>query len=108
MTTRPHVFVAAVLAVPVFFATGARADGAAVFEKNCAMCHGASGQSDTPAGKAMKVPTLAGDANVTGASVDDLFTKVKGIEKHAAMLKKVGDEDLKSAIEHAKSLAAAK
>jgi len=107
MTSRSRALATVVLAAPLLVAATVQADGAAVFEKNCAMCHGASGKSDTAAGKAMKVPMLAGDANVTGASVDDLFAKVKANEKHAAMLKKVGDDDLKSAIEHAKTLAAA-
>jgi mono/diheme cytochrome c family protein len=86
---------------------GAAADGAAVFEKNCATCHGMSGQSDTAAAKAMKVPPLAGDADVAGATIDDLVARVKAGEKHGAMLKKLSDDDVRAATEHAKSLAAA-
>lgn len=108
MTKRSSALAAVVLTAPLLVAAGAVADGAAVFEKNCAMCHGASGKSDTAAAKAMKVPPLAGDADVAGASVDDLVAKVKANEKHGAMLKKVADDDLKSAVEHAKGLAAAK
>ena len=37
--------------------SGARAeDGKPIFEKNCVMCHGASGKGDGPAGKMLKPP----------------------------------------------------
>lgn len=36
------------------------ADGAALFKANCASCHGEGGTSDTPVGKAMNVPPIAG------------------------------------------------
>jgi mono/diheme cytochrome c family protein len=38
--------------------TGLAADGAALWEKNCASCHGADGKGDTKAGKLTKVKDL--------------------------------------------------
>lgn len=110
MTHRMPLLVLAVSA-PLLFAVAARADeaaGAAVFNKNCAMCHGEDGKSATPAGKAMKVPALAANEEVAKATLDDLVAHVKKIEKHAALLKKLSDEEIRNAAEHAKTLAASK
>jgi len=38
------------------------ADGAGIFAAHCAQCHGTTGHADTPAGKALKAPALAGNA----------------------------------------------
>ena len=84
------------------------ADGAAVFKQNCASCHGATGKADTPAGKAMKVPALAGDANVAAMTDADVAAKIKSNAKHAAVLKKVTDDDIAAVATYVKGLAAAK
>ena len=62
------------LMASLFFSAGIglAADGAALFKQNCASCHGATGQADTPASKALKVPALAGDAKVAGMSDADV------------------------------------
>lgn len=84
------------------------ADGAAVFKANCASCHGETGKADTAAGKALKVPALAGDANVAGMADADVVAKIKGNAKHAAALKKVNDADIAAVATYVKGLAAAK
>jgi len=53
------------------------ADGAGIFAANCAQCHGTTGHADTPAGKALKAPALAGDAKVAAAGPDDVVTLIK-------------------------------
>ena len=58
------------------------ADGAAIFKQHCASCHGETGKADTAAGKAMKVPALAGDAKVAGmadADIAAVAAYVKGL-----------------------------
>ena len=61
------------------------ADGAALFKQNCATCHGATGHADTPAGKSLKVPALAGDAKVAAMSDADAIAAIKGErEAHGA------------------------
>ena len=96
----------------LLLATGAAfaADGAAVFKSHCAKCHGETGKADTPAGKALKVPALAGDAKVSGSSVADLVTAIKGNEKHgkAGVLKGMSDADVEAAATQAKTLAGGK
>ncbi len=83
-------------------------DGAAVFKANCAKCHGDSGDSDTPAGKTLKVPKLKGDAKVAGMSVEDIVTAVKGNAKHKSFITKLSDEQIGAAAGHAKQLAGGK
>ena len=87
---------------------GLAADGAAVFKKNCAACHGETGKADTPASKSMKVPALAGNAKVAGMSDADVVAALKSSDKHKSLVKKLGDEDLAAAAAQAKSLAATK
>jgi cytochrome c len=84
------------------------ANAADVFKEKCASCHGETGHADTSAGKAMKVPALAGDAKVAGMSEADLIAAIKGNAKHASTIKKVTDDELKAAVARAKELAAAK
>src|SRR4030095_14685244 len=66
-------------------------DGAAVFKAQCAKCHGEAGESDTPAGKTLKVPKLKGDAKVAGMSLEDIVKSVKGNEKHKSFATKLSD-----------------
>jgi mono/diheme cytochrome c family protein len=84
------------------------ADGAALFKQNCASCHGEMGKADTPAGKAMKVPALAGDTKVAGMADADITAAIKAKPKHAAVLKKVTDADIAAVAAYVKGLAAAK
>ena len=68
----------AVLSVMVL-ATGtmsfAQAAGEATFKSKCAMCHGATGAGDTPAGKSMKVAPLA---KMSEADMVAIITSGKG------------------------------
>jgi len=84
------------------------ANGADVFKEKCASCHGETGHADTTLGKAMKVPALAGDTKVAGMSEADLVAAIKANTKHAAMLKKVNDEELSAAAARVKELSATK
>lgn len=82
------------------------ADGAAVYKANCAKCHGDTGRSDTAAGKAMKVPALAGDANVAKMSEADVAARIKTNEKHKAFIKSLSDDDVAATAAYVKQLAA--
>jgi mono/diheme cytochrome c family protein len=81
------------------------ADGAAIFKAQCAKCHGETGTSDTTIAKAMKVPPLAGDANVQKMTEADVVARIKGNAKHPAPIKGLGDEDLAAVSAHVKKLA---
>ena len=84
------------------------ADGAALFKQNCAACHGATGNADTPAAKSLKVPALAGDAKVAGMSDADVVAAIKANAKHAAVLKKLSDGDIAAVASYVQGRAAAK
>ena len=83
-------------------------DGAAVFKANCAKCHGDSGNSDTSAGKTLKVPKLKGDAKIAGMSDADIVALVKGNSKHKSFITKLSDEQVGAAAGHVKQLAGGK
>jgi mono/diheme cytochrome c family protein len=93
------------LVIPIY---AVAEDGAAVFKAQCAKCHGETGESDTPAGKTLKVPNLKGDAKVAGMSLDDIVKSVKGNEKHKSFITKLSDEQIKAAAGVAKQLAGGK
>jgi len=93
------------LVTPIY---AAAEDGAAVFKAQCAKCHGETGESDTPAGKTLKVPNLKGDVKVAGMSLDDIVKSVKGNEKHKSFITKLSDEQIKAAAGVAKQLAGGK
>lgn len=100
----------AVIAASMFFAfatwlsasSALAADGAALFAKNCASCHGADGQSDTPVGKAMKVPALAGKT----LSAEDLSAVIKGNDKHKKLAGSIDDAQLAALADFVSALGA--
>ena len=81
------------------------ADGAAIFNAQCAKCHGDTGKSDTTIGKAMKVPALAGDPNVQKMSDADVAARIKGNAKHPPTVKSLSDDDINAVAAYVKQLA---
>ena len=74
------------------------ADGAELFAKNCASCHGADGKAETPAAKAMKVPA------VTGTDAAATVTAVRESDKHKTASGKLSDEELQAVADYLNSL----
>jgi mono/diheme cytochrome c family protein len=98
-----------IAALPLSFASiSLAAAGASLFKQNCASCHGTTGQADTPAGKSLKVPALAGAAQVAAMSDADVAAAIKANPKHAAVLKQLTDSDVAALANYAKGLAAGK
>jgi len=81
------------------------ADGAAIFKAQCAKCHGEDGKADTAISKAMKVPALAGDANIQKMSEGDIAARIKGNAKHPPQVKALSDDDLKALAAFVKQMA---
>lgn len=81
------------------------ADGAAIYAAQCAKCHGDSGKADTAVGKAMKVPPLAGDANLQKMSDADVAAKIKENAKHPPTTKGLSTDDLNAVAAYVKQLA---
>lgn len=66
------LFLAASIVTPAFAQSG----GADIYKAKCAICHGAAGLGDTPAGKAMKAASFK-DPSIVKASDADLIAAVK-------------------------------
>lgn len=82
------------------------ADGAAVYKAQCSKCHGDTGHADTGIAKAMKVPPLAGDANLQKMSEADIAARIKGNTKHPPTVKSLSDDDIKAVAPYVKQLSA--
>lgn len=89
----------------VFDSAAGAADGAAVYTAQCAKCHGDTGTSDTTIGKAMKVPALAGDANIQKMSAADVAARIKDNAKHPPTVKSLSAGDIDAAAAYVKDLA---
>ena len=65
-------------------------DGAALYTKNCAGCHGPDGKAETASAKAMKVPALAGK----GLTPEQVMEKLKTSDKHKNLAGKLSDAEI--------------
>lgn len=84
------------------------ADGAAVFKDQCAKCHGDTGSSDTPVGKALELAPLAGDADLAATPDAEIVVKIKGATKHPTAIKEMPDDALNAVAGHVRELAGGK
>lgn len=65
-----------ILAASTLVPASAQSGGADIYKAKCALCHGAAGLGDTPAGKALKAASFK-DPAVIKASDDELIAAVK-------------------------------
>jgi cytochrome c oxidase cbb3-type subunit 3 len=101
--------IAATLLLALPASSARAADGQALFEANCAKCHGKTGMADTTTGKAAKAPKLKGDAHLQGADAEALVMKSvrdPAKKKHVQVSTKVSDADLAAIATYVKALAA--
>jgi cytochrome c551 len=77
---------------------------ASVYKANCAMCHGATGDANTPAGKNFKVPSFSSDAVLKESDADMLTIAKNGKGKMPAWHDKLSDEQLKDLIGYIRTL----
>jgi cytochrome c6 len=89
------------IAAPAF----AQNSGADIYKSKCAMCHGAAGLGDTPAGKAMKAASFK-DPSIVNAPDAQLIAAVKnGKGKMPASIgAKMTDAEIKAVIAHVRAL----
>jgi cytochrome c6 len=96
----------AVSVIAAFASTAALAAsaGADTYKAKCASCHAADGSGNTPAGKAMKTPSLS-SPDVIKASDDDLIAATKnGKGKMPAYNGKLTDAQIKDAVAYIRTL----
>jgi len=80
-------------------------DSASVFNAKCAMCHGADGSGNTPAGKAMKARDFASPEvqSETDAQLSEIVTN--GKNKMPAYKGKLTDDQIKGLVAYIRELA---
>jgi mono/diheme cytochrome c family protein len=77
--------IALILLLGVLGTDAAAADprsGEAVFQSRCAQCHGASGRSDTPGARALKVRPLIDDTELARMTTAELAQAITSDPKH--------------------------
>jgi cytochrome c6 len=75
-----------------------------LYKAKCAVCHGASGKGDSPAGKSMGVVSFS-DPAVAGKSDADLRTVIeKGKNKMPAYGKSLKPEEIQGLVAYIRSL----
>jgi cytochrome c6 len=88
------------IAAPAIFAE----DGATLYRAKCAMCHGASGQGDTPMGKTLKVKNLS-SPDVQKQTDEQLTSTInKGKGKMPPFAGKLSEDQVKAVIGYVRTL----
>jgi len=98
----------AILTGLMLWSTPAFADAAANYKAKCAMCHGADGKGDTPAGKKMGVHDFASDEVQKASDADLIAATTKGKNKMPAYGGKLSDAEIKDLIGYVRQLAKGK
>ena len=80
----------ALILLPLGAGSALAADGAALYQANCASCHGADGKADGPAAKAMNVPPVAG----ISMSPEAVVKAVESSDRHKAVAGRLSAEEL--------------
>jgi len=94
---RAAMFAALMVGVGLW-STPAAADDAATFKTKCAMCHGADGKGDTPAGKKMGTHDFA-SPEVQKMSDAELTEAIsKGKKKMPGYAGKLSESDIKGLV----------
>jgi len=91
---------AAALAVPAF----AQDPGADIYKLKCAMCHGADGTANTPAGKVFKAASFSDPAIVKIPDADRMAIVKKGKDKMPAFGDKLTDDQIKAVLAYIRTL----
>lgn len=89
----------------ILYSSPAWADAAANYKAKCAMCHGADGKGDTPAGKKMGARDFASPEVQKASDADLIAITTKGKNKMPAYSGKLSDADIKDLIEYVRQLA---
>ena len=102
-TVRIHAIFAAILLIGVS-AGFAQAPGEAAYKAKCAMCHGATGQADTPAGKATKTLPVS-DPEVKKHSAEEMTGFVaNGKDKMQPFKGKLSDAEINDVVAYFRTL----
>ncbi len=82
----------------------AQQPAASVYKANCAPCHGAAGDANTPAGKTFKVPSFSSDAVLKDPDAHLLQVAKDGKGKMPSWHDKLSEDQLKDLIAYIHTL----
>ena len=82
----------------------AQQPAAGLYKTKCALCHGATGEADTPAGKAFKVPSFNSESVLKESDTVLLEIAKNGRGKMPAWHDKLSDDQLKGIVTFIHSL----
>jgi cytochrome c6 len=92
--------VASCLSVPAI----AQKAGETIYKQKCAMCHGADGEGNTPAGKMLKVVSFESPAIKKKSDAELIEATKKGKGKMPEFGTKLSDSQVKEAIAYIRTL----
>ena len=98
------VTVAVVVAMGLPAIAVAQDAGADIFKLRCAMCHGADGTANTPAGKVFKAASFKDPAIIKIPDEERAAIVKKGKNKMPSFADKLTDEQIKSVLEYIHTL----
>ena len=102
---RSAMFAALAMSLSLFTLPAAAQDAAATYKTKCAMCHGADGKGDTPAGKKMGAHDFASDEVQKQSDADLSQIVSKGKNKMPAYEGKLKPEEIKDVVSYVRKLA---
>jgi mono/diheme cytochrome c family protein len=88
-----------------FLLPSALAQGPAdIYKAKCAMCHGADGTANTPAGKAMKARDFHDPDVIKATDADLIAVTAKGRNKMPAYGKQYSDDQIKALVAYIRDM----
>lgn len=100
----PRLTLIAALAAASAAMSHAQDSGAATYKAKCAMCHGADGSANTPAGKSTKALPFSTPELVAETDAKLIASTKNGIGKMPAYSGKLSDEQIKDVVHYIRSL----
>ena len=94
-----------VLITSLPFAAYGAEEGAALYKAKCALCHGATGDGDTPMGKKLTLKKLSSPEVQKISDADMLTLITKGKNKMPGFDKKLTVDQIKAVIAHVRTFA---
>lgn len=101
----PRLVLSLLVPLALAAAPAVAADGKAVFDAQCARCHGPDGKGDTAAGKAMKVPSMIDPKLAAADAIPTIKSSFEANPKHSKIKGKVSPEELDAVAAYVNQLA---
>ena len=99
-----RIVVIAAMAASMSIPAIAQSAGASTYKSKCAMCHGADGLGNTPAGKALKTISFKSPELVKASNAELIADTKKGKGAMPEYGTKLSDEQIREVIEYIRTL----